>query len=93
MAGAVVPPVAPVSPDLSGGAPHFSAKLGAWRKPLVSAKTPRSGFRFPAAKRRPGGVTLNQRVKWWIACLIWNLAMWGVLAWVWASFFHAGDQS
>lgn len=92
MVRAVVPPVAPQTPVVDGGAPHFSAQLGAWVKPLHTDERGRQGFVQRAAKRRrPGNLTLSQRGKLWLAIVAYCAAVWCAGAWVWCSLYGAGQ--
>lgn len=71
MARASTPPVAPASPTVGGASPSFSAKLGAWRKPLLSNQRGQQGF-----VRRRGNVTLSQRARIWLALVILSALAW-----------------
>jgi hypothetical protein len=83
--GADLPPAAPASPEVGGVAPHFSARLGAWVKPLRTAERTKQGF-----VRRPGNVTLSERGKVWLAIILYCAACWAGLAWIWHDFFVGG---
>jgi hypothetical protein len=80
-----------VSPKLSGGAADFSAKPGAWVKPLRSAERTKPRFGFHAAKR-PGNVTLSQRGKIWLAVVIYCAAVWSAGIWVWVDLYKGSGQ-
>jgi hypothetical protein len=87
---AVTPPVAPQSPVAGGGAPYFSAKLGAWVRPPRDVRTtrPRSGSK----RRNYGNVTLSQRGKIWIAAILYCAAVFTAGAWVWIDLYKGSGQ-
>lgn len=88
---AAIPPVAPAS-SLDGGAPHFSAQLGAWVRPLRTVERPLSRSR--SRRRRPGNLSLADKAKWFVCVCFWQAVLWGGVialgAWVWASYYGAG---
>lgn len=91
MSRAAITSAAPL-PPVGGGAPRFSAKLGAWIRKPSSAERSQQGFVQAALRRRAGNLTLSQRGKLWLGVTVWCAICLGGFAWAMISLYQGAGR-